>query len=54
MPINNTSAENFAAWIGRSLYRKLQESFGKVSVHRLRVAVSETSGQAGVYTYADE
>ena len=53
MPINNTSAENFAAWVGRSLYKRLQESFGKLSVHRLRVTVSETSGQAGVYTYSD-
>jgi hypothetical protein len=53
MPINNTSAENFAAWMGRSLYKRLQESFGKLSVHRLRVTVSETSGQAGVYTYSD-
>jgi 6-pyruvoyltetrahydropterin/6-carboxytetrahydropterin synthase len=53
LPINNTSAENFAAWMGRSLYKRLQESFGRLSVHRLRVTVSETSGQAGVYTYAD-
>ncbi len=54
LPINNTSAENFAAWIGRNLYRQLTETFGKLSVNRLRVAVSETSGQAGVYTYRDE
>jgi 6-pyruvoyltetrahydropterin/6-carboxytetrahydropterin synthase len=54
LPINNTSAENFAAWLGRELFNRLQESFGKLSVRRLRVAVSETSGQAGVYTYSDD
>lgn len=53
LPINNTSAENFAAWLGWALFRRLQESFGRLSVRRLRVAVSETSGQAGVYTYSD-
>jgi 6-pyruvoyltetrahydropterin/6-carboxytetrahydropterin synthase len=54
LPINNTSAENFAAWIGRSLCRRLRESFGPVSVRRLRVAVSETPGQDGVYQYSDD
>jgi 6-pyruvoyltetrahydropterin/6-carboxytetrahydropterin synthase len=53
LPINNTSAENFAAWIGRSLYSEMKETFGPLSVRHLRVEVSETSGQAGVYTYAD-
>lgn len=53
LPINNTSAENFAAWIGRSLLAKLRETFGKVSVTKLRVEVSETAGQSGVYTYSD-
>lgn len=51
MPINNTSAENFAAWMGRSLFERLRAAFGKVSVRRMRVEVSETSGQKGVYTY---
>jgi 6-pyruvoyltetrahydropterin/6-carboxytetrahydropterin synthase len=54
LPINNTSAENFSAWIGRELYRRLQQSFGRLSVRRLRVSVSETVGQAGVYTYTDD
>lgn len=53
LPINNTSAENFAAWIGRSLLAELRTTFGPLSVSRLRVAVSETSGQSGVYTYSD-
>ena len=54
LPINNTSAENFASWIGRNLCRRLRESFGPVSVRRLRVAVSETSGQDGVYRFSDD
>jgi 6-pyruvoyltetrahydropterin/6-carboxytetrahydropterin synthase len=53
LPINNTSAENFAAWIGRNLRERLIASFGPLSVRRLRVCVSETAGQAGVYTYSD-
>ena len=53
LPINNTSAENFAAWIGRSLLAELRTTFGKLSVNKMRVAVSETKGQSGVYTYAD-
>lgn len=51
MPINNTSAENLAAWFGRELFRSLQEAFGAVSVRRLRVEVAETRGQAGVYIF---
>lgn len=54
MPINNTSAENFAAWIGRTLLARLRETFGRVSVAALRIEVSETSGQRGVYRYADD
>jgi 6-pyruvoyltetrahydropterin/6-carboxytetrahydropterin synthase len=54
LPINNTSAENFAAWLGRSLLAELRKTFGVVSVQRLRLSVSETHGQAGVYTYRDD
>jgi 6-pyruvoyltetrahydropterin/6-carboxytetrahydropterin synthase len=54
LPINNTSAENFATWIGGELLAKLRERFGRVSVSRLRVEVSETKGQSGVYTYSDD
>lgn len=54
LPINNTSAENFAAWIGRSLYERLRSTFGRISVQKLRVEVSETVGQKGVYTYSDD
>ena len=51
LPINNTSAENFAAWLGRQLHARLVERFGAVRVHALRLTVSETSGQDGVYLY---
>lgn len=54
LPINNTSSENLAAWIGRELRRLLPAEFPDVEVRRLRVAVQETSGQRGVYTYTRE
>ena len=49
LPINNTSVENLAAWFGRELKGRLSERFGEVRVRRLRVAISETPGQRGVY-----
>jgi 6-pyruvoyltetrahydropterin/6-carboxytetrahydropterin synthase len=52
LPINNTSAENFAAWMGRNLRTRLLAAFGALSVRRLRVTVSETAGQSGVYTFS--
>ncbi|MCB9915405.1 MAG: 6-carboxytetrahydropterin synthase [Planctomycetes bacterium] len=51
LPINNTSSENLAAWLGRELLRLLPESFADVVVDSLRVGVEETSGQRGVYRY---
>jgi len=53
MPMNNTSSENLATWIGREVKRLLKERFGEVETRRLRVAVEETSGQRGVYRYSD-
>ena len=50
LPIGNTSAEYFAAWIGRTLLARLRERFGHIRVRTLRVLVSETEGQDGVYT----
>ena len=49
LPINNTSVENLATWFGRELRERLSERFGMARVHRLRVAISETPGQRGVY-----
>jgi 6-pyruvoyltetrahydropterin/6-carboxytetrahydropterin synthase len=51
LPINNTSSENLASWIGRELRRLLLERFESVRVASLRVAVEETAGQRGVYHY---
>ena len=51
LPINNTSAENFSAFLGRELIRRLRNSFADVEVQRLRVAVEETPGQRGVYLF---
>ncbi len=53
LPINNTSAENLAAWVGRSLVADLRQRFGTTKVRRMRVTVAETSGQYGIYTLAD-
>jgi 6-pyruvoyltetrahydropterin/6-carboxytetrahydropterin synthase len=51
LPINNTSAENLATWFGAQLLARLESRFGASQVRRLRVAVSETEGQSGVYEY---
>jgi 6-pyruvoyltetrahydropterin/6-carboxytetrahydropterin synthase len=54
LPINNTSAENLATFLGRDLVRRLGERFEDVRVDRLRLAVEETSGQRGVYSFERE
>lgn len=54
LPINNTSAENFATWIGRELRGRLVDRFGRTHIQKLRLAVSETPGQWGVYFYSDD
>jgi len=51
LPINNTSSENLAAWVGRELSRRLRTRFADVEIGRLRVSVEETTGQSGVYTF---
>lgn len=54
LSINNISAENLATWLGRELRDRIACRFGRPSIRRLRLAVSETSGQWGVYRFADE
>ncbi len=51
LPINNTSAENFASYLGRELRRRLEAEFEELALHRMRVAVEETPGQRGVYLF---
>lgn len=53
LPINNTSAENFATWMGRELRSRIAQRFGRTKIQKLRVAVSETPGQSGVYYFGD-
>ena len=54
LPINNTSAENLASWIGRELVERIGDKFGKTQIQKLRLSVSETPGQWGVYHYSDD
>jgi len=54
LPINNTSAENFATYVGRELLHRLGSRFDDLVVERLRVAVEETPGQRGVYLFAPD
>lgn len=51
LPLNNTSAENLSAFLGRELKRRIESRFGDVEVQRLQVAVEETPGQRGIYRY---
>jgi 6-pyruvoyltetrahydropterin/6-carboxytetrahydropterin synthase len=52
LPINNTSSENLATWFGRELLSELGRRFPDVRVTELTVAVEETAGQRGVWTFA--
>ncbi|MFT5050766.1 MAG: 6-pyruvoyltetrahydropterin/6-carboxytetrahydropterin synthase [Chlamydiales bacterium] len=51
LPINNTSSENLAAWLGRELRTRLLERFPDVVLTSLRLAVEETAGQRGIYSF---
>lgn len=50
LPIRNTSAENLAAWFGRTLRERLATVWPALRVQRLVVGVEETPGQRGVWT----
>lgn len=54
LPINNTSAENLSAWIGREMLKRLRAKFPSLHIHRMALAVEETPGQRGVYHYSDD
>ncbi|MFT4543457.1 MAG: 6-pyruvoyltetrahydropterin/6-carboxytetrahydropterin synthase [Planctomycetota bacterium] len=51
LPINNTSSENLAAYVGRELLGVLQSRFPQLLLSGLRVAVEETLGQRGVWRF---
>ncbi|MDP7062082.1 MAG: 6-carboxytetrahydropterin synthase [Planctomycetota bacterium] len=49
LPINNTSVENMAAWLGRQLYKSLGEHFPEAQIDQMMLAVEENPGQRGVW-----
>jgi len=51
LPLNNTSAENLSAHLGRDLFERLRGAFPEVDVRTMEVRVEETAGQRGVYRY---
>ena len=53
LPINNTSAENLSAWIGREMLKRLRDRFPHLKVHAMSLAVEETPGQRGVYHFQE-
>ncbi len=54
LPINNTSAENLAAWLGRQLRQRIETRYPDVALTELVVGVEETPGQQGVFRITTE
>ncbi|MEX1026247.1 MAG: 6-carboxytetrahydropterin synthase [Planctomycetota bacterium] len=54
LPINNTSAENLSAYLGRRLLDELRDQYPDVEVARLVFKVQETAGQRGVWTFTPD
>lgn len=54
LPINNTSVENLASWFAHELRKMLAKRFPSAHVRSLRVSISETSGQSGIYEISDD
>jgi len=50
LPIGNTSAENLAAWFGRTLVERMRQLWPHLVVKRLSIGVEETPGQRGIWT----
>ena len=48
LPINNSSAENLAGYLGHRLRDRLNADFPDAQLHRIEVGVEETPGQQGV------
>tara|TARA_R110002094_G_scaffold81804_3_gene86934 strand:- start:2281 stop:2781 length:501 start_codon:yes stop_codon:yes gene_type:complete len=53
LPISNTSAENLAAWFGRTLRERMEQSWPHLLVREMTVGVEETTGQRGNWTVRD-
>lgn len=50
LPIGNSSAENLAAWFGRTLREQMRAAWPKLVVRELSIGVEETPGQRGIWT----
>ena len=50
LPIGNTSAENLAAWFGRTLRDRMRAKWPHLRGMRLDVGIEETPGQRGVWS----
>jgi hypothetical protein len=53
LPIGNSSAENLAAWFGRTLRQRMATAWPQLQVRRLQVGVEETPGQRGIWTLTE-
>ncbi len=51
LPIGNTSAENLAAWFGRTLRERMLAAWPGLRLGQLSVGIEETPGQRGVWTW---
>lgn len=54
LPIGNSSAENLAAWFGRTLRERMRGTWPDLVVRELSVGVEETPGQRGVWTLQEQ
>lgn len=50
LPIGNTSAENLAAWFGRTLRARMLAAWPDLPLREMSVGVEETPGQRGTWT----
>jgi 6-pyruvoyltetrahydropterin/6-carboxytetrahydropterin synthase len=53
LPIGNSSAENLAAWFGRTLRERMRAEWPALRLRQLSVGVEETEGQRGVWTLTE-
>ncbi|HEB53737.1 MAG TPA: 6-carboxytetrahydropterin synthase [bacterium] len=54
LPIGNSSAENLAAWFGRTLRERMRGAWPGLQVTMLSVGVEETKGQRGIWTLREQ
>jgi 6-pyruvoyltetrahydropterin/6-carboxytetrahydropterin synthase len=53
LPIGNTSAENLAAWFGRTLHERMTAKWASLRVRQLSIGIEETPGQRGTWTMCE-